>query len=111
MKGVRIALVSLTVGCALGVAGTAYIISSGGTFVRKETAERQAEQASVIRLLPYCVAMARADPNRYQVLLDLKVASAQEKPVVLAKTGWATPLGDSAPDDQLAIACVKAVAP
>lgn len=94
-------------GAVVGAAVTAsFMIYGPYKFITSEKAKRMSARAVVESLVPYCVATAHGDSNRYQILLDLEAASPQDRPAILAAAGWATPQGADKPNIDLAEACL-----
>ncbi|MBB3133618.1 hypothetical protein FHS26_001331 [Rhizobium pisi] len=48
--------------------------------------------ATAAALFPYCIDKSLGDPDRYQVVLDLRAAKVDERESVIEQSGWATPL-------------------
>jgi hypothetical protein len=97
-------------GAIAGAVALAFVgFSSWGGWVTRTTADKAAASASVagvaMALTPYCIAMSKSDPAAATVLAELKAATGYNRRGVLEKAGWATPLGASKPDSQLAAAC------
>ncbi|MGZ2482247.1 hypothetical protein ACVITL_000770 [Rhizobium pisi] len=53
--------------------------------------------ATAAALFPYCIDKSLGDPDRYQVLLDLRAAKVDERESVIEQSGWATPLASDEP--------------
>ncbi|PSJ57520.1 hypothetical protein [Kumtagia ephedrae] len=94
---------------ALAVAGFAW-----GGWVTDGTARRMADNAAaaavVVSLTPYCLERSRTDPRSSDVLADLKIVRAFQRPDLVVQAGWATPLGEDRPNRALASACEQALA-
>ncbi|WP_192254357.1 hypothetical protein [Mesorhizobium silamurunense] len=76
----------------------------------REMAENASVDAVVAAMTPYCVAQSKTAPNSAQVLAALKAASSYDRREIIEKAGWATPLGASSPNRELAISCNSAIA-
>lgn len=101
-------------GAAAGAVALAVVGFSWGGWVTAGKAQKLASEtgstAVVTAMTPYCIAQSKADPNSTQVLAALKAASSYERSGILAKAGWATPLGAKEPNSDLAEACTIALA-
>jgi len=60
-------------------------------------------------LTPYCLERAKSDPASAKIMADLKAAGTYSRSDVVSKAGWATPLGSSEPNSDLAQACQLAL--
>ncbi len=68
-------------------------------------ASKQADLAVVSALMPYCLQSSVNDPAAAAVITELKAASSYNRRSIIEKSGWATPLGATAPNTALAQAC------
>jgi len=76
----------------------------------ESVAKKQAGLAVVAALVPYCVqSSASTDPAAVVVLADLAAAQTYGRRAIVEKAGWATPLGATAPNTDLAQACQLAI--
>ena len=96
-------------GAACGAAALAVVGFSLGGWMTTNGAQRAAgiERTSAIAaaLTPYCLERAKADPASAKIMAELKAASTYGRSDVIKKAGWATPLGSSEPNSDLAQAC------
>lgn len=72
-------------------------------------ARMQTSAAVAEALTPYCVLKSQTDPNRVAVNAELEAASSYQKASIIRESGWATPLGEDAPNTQLAQLCLAAL--
>jgi dienelactone hydrolase len=97
------------VGAVCGAAALAVLGFSWGGWVTAGSAKKSAgiERTSAIAaaLTPYCLERAKADPASLQVMAELKSASSYSRSDIIKKAGWATPLGSTEPNSDLAQAC------
>jgi alpha/beta superfamily hydrolase len=100
-------------GAVVGAAALAIIGFGWGGWVTggnaKEMAQDAASTATVAAMTPYCVARSKSDPNSAKVFAALKAADDYDRSDIIAKAGWATPLGAKSPNDALATACTTAL--
>jgi poly(3-hydroxybutyrate) depolymerase len=83
-------------------------LSWGGwmtTSSAKKSADIESMSAIVAALTPYCLERAEANPAALQVMAELKAASSYNRSVIIKNAGWATPLGSTEPNSDLAQAC------
>jgi hypothetical protein len=101
-------------GAVAGAVALAIIGFGWGGWVTGGMAQKMADDASstavVSAMTPYCIALSKSDPNSPQVLAALKAANSYDRSDILAKAGWATPLGAKEPNSDLARACMTALA-
>jgi hypothetical protein len=96
---------------AIGAIGVAlYLGFAQAGWVTDNTAQQRAaltaQGAVVDRLAPICVAQFNEDPDKEGKLVELKVLSTSNQRTNFVKDqGWATMLGESAPDTRVANAC------
>jgi hypothetical protein len=81
--------------------------ATGGT--TQDRADKQTVAAIVAVLTPYCLERAKADPRLAEVKAELEAATSTSRRAILAKAGWATPLGNEEPNTALAQACQLAL--
>ena len=100
-------------GAGVGALALAIIGFSWGGWVTNATAQRIANDASIKAvatiLTPYCLERSRVDPRSADILADMKIARAFQRPGLVEQAGWATPLGENKPNRELAFACGQAL--
>jgi hypothetical protein len=69
-------------------------------------AAAEARQATVAALVPVCLDMSKADPDRATKLATIIEAPTHQRRQKLIEAGWATPPGAEAPNRDLAQACM-----
>jgi hypothetical protein len=79
--------------------------TTGGS--AEEMAEKSAQSAVVARLAPICVAQFNADGQGAVKLEELKAINSYQRAGYVKDQGWATMLGESAPDNRVAAACAN----
>ena len=96
-------------GAACGAAALAIVGFTWGGWVTNGSAQKAAgiERTSAIAaaLTPYCLERAKSDPASAEILAALKAAGTYGRSDVIKKAGWATPLGSTEPNVDLAQAC------
>lgn len=99
-----------------GAAGAVLAIGIGffwGGWTSAEGAARlatkAAESAVATSWTPYCVAHSKGE-SAQKVMAELKVAFRRNRPGVIENAGWATPIGETQPNQPLARACALAIA-
>ena len=96
-------------GAVCGAAALAIIGFSWGGWMTTSSAKKSAgiesTSAIVAALTPYCLERAKADPAALQVMAELQAASSYNRSDIIKKAGWATPLGSTEPNSDLAQAC------
>jgi hypothetical protein len=65
--------------------------------------------AMVDRLAPFCLVRFNEDPERDQKLEALKSTSSWQRRGYVEKQGWATMLGETAPDSSVATECANRI--
>lgn len=73
-------------------------------------ADRQSAAAIATALTPYCTDRAQSDPLASNVIAELQASNAFGRRAIVEKAGWATPLGSTGPNRDLAQACQLALA-
>jgi hypothetical protein len=73
-------------------------------------ADNASADAVVAVMTPYCVAQSKTAPNSAEVLAALKAAESYDRRGIIEKAGWATPMGASGPNRELAVSCNSAIA-
>ena len=97
-----IAIGAIVVALYLGFAQAGWV--TDGT--AQQRAGLTAQGAVVDRLAPICVAQFNQDPDKDSKLVELKALSTSNQRTNFVKDqGWATMLGESAPDTRVANAC------
>ena len=99
---------------AYGALGGAIVISIlgftwGGWTTRGsalEMAQSLANEEVTLAMVPVCLNMASADPERAEKLVLVQEASGFNRRKALMDTGWATQPGADAPSRDLATACL-----
>ncbi|MCC7273625.1 MAG: hypothetical protein IT561_13220 [Alphaproteobacteria bacterium] len=101
-------------GAFLGAVGVMIVGFSWGGWVTGGTARQLAatgaSMAVVSALTPICVDNSKRDPQMTERMVQLKAASSYGRADLVAKNGWATLPGTSAPDRSLADACADRLA-
>lgn len=72
-------------------------------------AQTVATEQTVAALVPVCLAMSAADPERVSKIATIQQATTSRRRDALIATGWATMPGSDAPNRDLATACVAAL--
>ncbi|MFI0849564.1 hypothetical protein [Mesorhizobium sp. IMUNJ 23232] len=100
-------------GGGVGALALAIVGFTWGGWVTDRSAKlmvRDAAAAAVASsLTPYCMERSKTDPRSVEILADLKVARAFQRPGMVEQAGWATPLGQDKPNPELATACGLAI--
>jgi alpha/beta superfamily hydrolase len=73
----------------------------------EEVARTRTEAAVTMALVPYCVALARQDPDPARLTKLVAETSSYSSRRLVADFGWATALGADAPNTPLAAACAE----
>lgn len=76
----------------------------------EKIAEKMAEDAVVLRLVPICVYQFNQDPLKDQKLKELKEMNSWSRGDFVEEQGWATMPGEEEPDDKVASECAKVLA-
>jgi hypothetical protein len=101
-------------GAVCGAAALGIVGFTWGGWVTSGTAQKAAgiERTSAIvsALTPYCLDRAKNDPASAEIMAQLKAAGNYGRSGVIEKAGWATPLGSTEPNQDLAQACQIALA-
>lgn len=100
-------------GVIAGVVGTMFIGFTWLGWTLGSTAERvaleRANAAVVVALTPACVASFLRQPGATVKLGEFQKTDSWKQRQVIEEGGWATPLGDKAPNSGLASACAEAL--
>lgn len=100
-------------GAGVGAVALTIVGFTWGGWVTDRSAKLMARDAAAIAvaasLTPYCMERSRTDPRSVEILADMKVARAFQRPGMVEQAGWATPLGQDMPNRDLAAACGLAI--
>lgn len=100
-------------GALIGAAFVAIAGFSWGGWVTGATAQERALALSrdsvVTAMVPVCLGMAQADPDRADKLAGIREARVYQRRDAVMETGWATMPGTDAPNRNLAQACLAAL--
>jgi hypothetical protein len=100
-------------GVVVGAVGMMIIGFSWLGWTMGSTAERlaleRANAAVVVALTPTCVASFLGQPDATAKLSEFHKTDSWKQRQVIEEGGWATPLGDKAPNSGLANACAEAL--
>jgi hypothetical protein len=100
-------------GAVVGVIGTMVIGFTWLGWTLGSTAERvaleRANAAVVVALTPACVANFLRQPDATVKLAEFQKTDSWKQRQLVEEGGWATPLGDKAPNSGLANACAEAL--
>jgi hypothetical protein len=100
-------------GVVVGAVGMMIIGFSWLGWTMGSTAERlaleRANAAVVVALTPTCVASFLGQPDATAKLSEFHKTDSWKQRQVIEEGGWATPLGDKAPNSELANACAEAL--
>lgn len=88
--------------CLLGFTLGGWTTGNGA----REMAQKLASDEVTLAMVPVCLNMSAADPDRTAKLATLQEASAYNRRRALMETGWATPPGSDTPSRDLADACI-----
>jgi hypothetical protein len=98
-------------GAGVGAAALAIVGFGAGGWVTESSANKMAnDQAStqtVNALVPFCVSMAEADPNKATVMAAIKEARLYQRDDIVKEAGWATLAGAERPNDDVAVVCAE----
>jgi hypothetical protein len=96
-------------GAGVGAVALSIVGFTWGGWVTDRSAKVMARDAAAVAvsssLTPYCLERSRTDPRSVEILADMKVARAFQRPGLVEKAGWATPLGQDKPNRDLAARC------
>jgi hypothetical protein len=100
-------------GAVVGTVGTMIVGFSWLGWTLGSTTERLASEranaAVIAALTPTCVASFMHQPDAPAKLVELQKTDSWKQRQVIEDGGWATPLGDKAPNPGLANACAEAL--
>lgn len=100
-------------GAVIGAAIFGIVGFGWGGWVTGGTAHDRAVAMSrddvVAAMVPVCLDLSRADPDRAAALAGIREAQAYRRRDVLMATGWATMPGTDAPNRDLAQACLASL--
>ena len=98
-------------GALIGAVFVAIVGFSWGGWVTGGAANKMASAMArdevVAAMVPVCLDMARADPDRVAHLATIRDASSFKRRDAVMATGWATMPGSDAPNRDLAQACIE----
>ena len=86
---------------------TGWVMTSSSA---RATAEEMVEKAVVGRLAAICVEQFKQDPNREELLKELKETDYWKRSDYVEERGWATMPGDESPDRKVANECASQLA-
>lgn len=98
--GVIVGAVAMTI---VGFSWMGWVL---GSTAERMAAER-ANSAVIVALTPACVASFMQQPNAAAKLKELQTADTWRQREFVEAGGWATPVGDKAPNSDLANACAE----
>jgi hypothetical protein len=100
-------------GAVIGAVGVAVFGFSQLGWVTKKTstdmAQDRADTAVTAALVPFCVAKAKADPDRAGFLKVQAETSEYSRADAILKAGWATLGAAKSPDNSVARGCAEAI--
>lgn len=76
----------------------------------QEMAQKQAAEEVTLAMVPICLDMSAADPDRATKLATVQDAIGFNRRKAMMDTGWATLPGSDEPSGQLAVACIEGLA-
>jgi hypothetical protein len=85
----------------VGFWGMGWSTSNNAAMMAKE----QSDAAVVTALVPYCVAKAKQDPDNAKLTKFRAEEETYKRSQIVQDSGWATALGSTSPDYDLANAC------
>ncbi|MGB3246170.1 MAG: hypothetical protein WBB25_16670 [Sulfitobacter sp.] len=75
-----------------------------------ELAQSHASEEVTLAMVPVCLDMSAADPERITKLATVRDATGYKRRNAMMETGWATQPGSDAPSRDLADACIEGLA-
>lgn len=75
----------------------------------REMAQDQAESAVIAAVVPFCIAKAKADPDRAGFLKIQAEPSGYTRSEAVSKAGWASFVSGKEPDSNIARACADQI--
>jgi dienelactone hydrolase len=97
-------------GAAVGAVALAIVGFAWGGWVTAGTAKQMASDHArlevVAALVPICIEQSKQDPQVMETLIQLKDASSYNRSDMLMEAGWATMPGSTAPNRNVASACM-----
>nr|WP_309504468.1 hypothetical protein [uncultured Roseovarius sp.] len=100
-------------GAVIGAVFVGIVGFSWGGWMTGGGANKMASDMShdnvITALVPICLDVSRADPDRIGQLATIRAAATYKRREALMDTGWATVPGSDAPDRDLAEACLAAL--
>lgn len=101
-------------GAAAGAVALAIVGFAWGGWVTAGTATKMASDQArlevVAALVPICIEQSKQDPQVLETLSLLKDASSYKRSDMLMEAGWATMPGSTAPNRNVASACMDKLA-
>lgn len=98
-------------GALLGAAFVGIVGFTWGGWMTGGGANKMASEMArgevIAAMVPVCLDMARADPDRIAQLATIRAASSFKRRDAVMATGWATMPGSEKPDRDLAVACIE----
>ncbi|TNF19832.1 MAG: hypothetical protein EP318_13065 [Rhodobacteraceae bacterium] len=99
------------IGAVIGAALVGIVGFSWGGWMTGGNADKMADAMArdrvVAAVVPVCLDLARADPDRSAQLDTIRAASSYKRRDADMATGWATMPGADTPDRALALACIE----
>jgi dienelactone hydrolase len=100
-------------GAAVGAVAISIVGFSWGGWMTSgaasEASTSMAMEQTTAALVPTCLAMSQADPDRVAKLAVIQSANTYSRGKAVMEAGWAMAPGMDAPDSNLAKACVTAL--
>ncbi len=100
-------------GVAIGAIALSIVGFSWGGWMTSGTANKAAamlaQEETTAALVPTCLALSQADPNREARLTAIRGVADYNRSNAIMEAGWATAPGMDAPDRNLAKACEAAL--
>ena len=98
-------------GAAIGAVTVAIVGFSWGGWTTSGSATTMAKEFAAdevtMALVPVCLDISAADPERVTKLATVQDASGFNRRKAMIATGWATIPGSETPDNDLALACIE----
>jgi hypothetical protein len=100
-----------TCGALIGAAAAAFVGFSWGGWVTRSSADELAAQLArdevTSALVPICVELSRADPDRVEKLKVIISAPTYRRSDAVMDAGWTTMPGSAEPRIEIAQACIE----
>ncbi len=98
-------------GAAIGAVTLAILGFSWGGWMTSGSAKAMADELAAdqvtMAMVPVCLDMSAADPERVAKLATVQAASRFDRRKALIATGWATIPGSEKPSNDLVLACIE----